>query len=623
MYGYAGKILQVDLTTGEISTFPLDEKMAHDYVGGTGLGAALYAKLNEGKDIAAIGALAPENLLIFATGPLTSSPIPSSSRLTVCARSPLTNAWGEANSGGFFANELKKAGYDAIVLTGAAKSPVYLAINNDDVKILPADDLWGKKDTYEVTDMFKDQGRVVCIGLAGENLLPIAAISANKGQYLARAGMGAVMGSKKLKAIVVKGSAYKYEAADPERLKELKAEMVEMQKAHFFTAGCSAVGSISGVEAGKDAGDLPTKNWQLGVFPGAEKIGCTNLMENYFVKAGTCWGCPVACKREVEVKEGPYKLEEGPGPEYETAAGFGSMLMIDRQDYILLANSLCNRYGLDTMSTGSTLAFAVECFERGYLTEKDTDGIKLQWNDPDTMLKLVHMIAKKEGFGAKLGQGIDKLAATLDPACQQCVTTVKGFPAAFHDPRLVWALGLDYATGSVGASHVGSNTVFSQFGITSIPEVTGPLESPPPSKDGKALWTKLCQDYSAVYATAASVCYFGGQSYNATHVLDSINAATGFNYTLDEMMEAGERIFDLKRCLSNIWGIRKKDDTLPARLRGGILDGPTVGLVNPIDELVDEYYPIRGLKDNGCLKAEVMERLNIPKHIADAVNALK
>jgi len=622
MYGYAGKILQVDLTTGKISTFPLDEKMAYDYVGGAGLGAALYAQLNEGKDIAAIGALDPENALIFATGPLTSSPIPAASRFSVCGRSPLTNAWGESNSGGFFANELKKAGFDAIIFTGAAASPVYLAINNDDVKLVPADDLWGK-DTYAVTDILKEQGRAFSIGPVGENQSVLAAIAVGKHNFFGRAGMGAVMGSKKLKAVVVKGSAYKFEGADPERLKALKAEMVEIQKTHFFSAGCSAVGSISGVEAGKDGGDLPTKNWQLGVFPGAEKIGCTNLMENYFVKAATCWGCPVACKREVAVKEGPYKLDECPGPEYETAAAFGSLMLIDKQDFILMANNICNRAGMDTMTTGSTIAFAIECFEKGYLTEKETGGIKLSWSDPETVLQLLDLIVKNEGFGAELAKGQEKLAAKLDPAVLDFVTTIKGNTAAFHDPRLVWALGLDYATGPVGGSHVTSQTLFSQFGIASIPEVTGPLESPPPSQPGKAIWTKKVQDYSSVSCNSASICEFGGIGYNATHVLDAINAATGFNYTLDELCEVGERIFDLKRCFSNIWGIRKADDTLPKRLRGGILDGPTVGLVNPIDELVDEYYPLRGLKENGCLKAEVMERLNIPKYIADAVNAIK
>jgi len=622
MFGYAGKILQVDLTNGKISTFPLDEKMAYDYVGGAGLGAALYAQINEGKDIGAIGALDPENTLIFATGPLTSSPIPAGSRFSVCGRSPLTNAWGESNSGGFFANELKKAGYDAIIFTGAANSPVYLAINNDDVQLIPANDLWGK-DTYEVTDILKEKGRALSIGPVGENQSVLACIAVGKHNFLGRAGMGAIMGSKKLKAVVVKGSSYKFEGADPEKLKALKAEMVEIQKTHFFSAGCSAVGSISGVEAGKDGGDLPTKNWQLGVFPGAEKIGCTNLMANYFVKAATCWGCPVACKREVEVKEGPYKLEECAGPEYETAAAFGSLMLIDKQDFILVANNICNRYGMDTMTTGSTIAFAIECFEKGYLTEKETGGIKLDWSDPDMVLKLLELIIKNEGFGKELAQGQDKLAAKLDPAVQDFLTTIKGNTSAFHDPRLVWALGLDYATGPVGGSHVTSQTLFSQFGIASIPEVTGPLESPPPAAEGKALWTKKVQDFSSVSCNSASICEFGGIGYNATHVLDAINATTGFNYTLDQLMEAGERIFVLKRCLSNIWGIRKKDDTLPKRLRGGILDGPTVGLVNPIDQLIEEYYPLRGLKDNGCIKADILERLNIPQDIANAVNAIK
>lgn len=622
MYGYAGKILEINLNENKVSTFDLDEKTAKEYVGGAGLGAALYAKNNQGKKIADIGALSPDNTLIFATGPLTSSPIPAASRFSVCGRSPLTNAWGEANSGGFFANEFKKAGFDAMVIKGASPKPVYIEIYNDDVKIQPADDLWGK-DTYQVTDSLKDKGRTLTIGQAGENMSLLANIAVGKHNFFGRAGMGALMGSKKLKAVVVKGSAYKYSAAEPEKLKEMKTDMVKIQKEHPFSSGLSAVGSISGVEAGKDVGDLPTKNWQLGAFPGAEKIGATHMAEHYSVGAATCWGCPVACKREVAVKEGPYQLDQCPGPEYETAAAFGSMLMIDKQDFILKANNLCNRYGLDTMTTGATIAFAIECFEKGYLTTKDTGGIKLNWSDPDTVLKLLKQIAHLEGFGAELAQGIDKLASRLDPAVRDFVTTVKGFPAAFHDPRLVWALGLDYATGSVGASHVTSHTLFSQLGIASLPEVTGgPPTSPPPSTEGKAEWVKKCQDFSAVSATSASVCEFGGIGYNATHTLEAINAATGFNYTMDSMMETGERIFILKRCLSNIWGIRKKDDTLPKRLRTSVQGGPTEGLVPPIDQLVEEYYPLRGLKENGCVKEEVMKRLDIPQNIVEEVSAL-
>jgi len=621
MFGYAGKVLQIDLTTGKISTFPLDEKMAKDYVGGTGLGAALYAKINQGKDIAAIGALDPENALIFATGPLTSSPIPAASRFGVCGRSPITNMWGEANAGGFFGNELKKAGYDAIILTGAAKSPVYLAINNDDVKLVPADDLWGK-DTNETIDALKEQGRSLCIGQAGEGLGLVAAIAASKHNFFGRAGMGAVMGSKKLKAVVVKGGAYKFTGANPEKLKELKAEMVQIQKSHFFTQGLTAVGSISGVEAGKDVGDLPTKNWMYGKFDGAENIGCTYMAEHYNVGNNTCWGCPVACKREIEVKEGPYQVAECAGPEYETAAAFGSMLLIDRQDFILLCNDLCNRYGMDTMTVGATIASAIECFEKGYINEKDTNGLVLDWNKPDVVLELVHQIGKVEGFGARLAQGIDKFVADLDPAAKETATTVKGYSAAFHDPRLVWALGLDYATGSVGASHVLTPTLFTQLGIANLTEITGESTSPPPSADGKAQWVKTCQDFGAVFCTSASICNFGGIGYNATQTLNSINASTGFDYTMDSLLEAGERIFALKRCLSNLWGARKKDDTLPKRLRTSVENGPTLGLEPPIDDMVAEYYPLRGLKDNGCLKEEVLARLNIPEEIAKAVNSL-
>lgn len=621
MFGYAGKVLQIDLTTGKISTFPLDEKMAKDYVGGTGLGAALYAKINEGKDIAAIGALDPENALIFATGPLTSSPIPSASRFGVCARSPLTNLWGESNAGGFFANDLKKAGYDAIIFTGAAKSPVYVAINNDDIKILPADNLWGK-DTTETINLLKEQGRPMVIGPTGEKCAAVAAIAVGSHNFFGRAGMGAVMGSKKLKAVVVKGSAYKFTGADQDKLKELKASMIDKQKNHFFTQGLSAVGSISGVEAGKDAGDLPTKNWQWGKFEGAENIGCTYLMEHYFVKANTCWGCPLACKREIEVKEGPYQTAECAGPEYETAAAFGSMLLIDRQDFILKCNDICNRYGIDTMTVGSTIAAAIECYEKGYINEKDTDGLKLDWGDHAAVLELLYQIAKVERFGARLAQGLDKFVADLDPAAKDCATTVKGFPAAFHDPRLLWGLGLDYATGSVGASHVLSHTMFTQLGVAAITEVTGESASPPPSADGKAQWVKLCQDFGAVAATAASICDFGGIPYNATDVLESINASTGFNYTMDSLLQTGERIFAIKRCFQNIWGVRKKDDTLPKRLRTGVKGGPMDGVEPAIDQMIAEYYPLRGLKDNGCLKEEVLARLNIPEEIAKAVNAL-
>lgn len=621
MYSYSGKILLADLTKGEVSTMPLTEKMAKSYLGGSGLGAILLVEACKGKDIASIEPLSPDNPLIFATGPLTGSPIPAGSRFSVVGRSPLTNYWGEANAGGFFGMELKKAGYDALVITGAAKEPVRLRINDDKVEIIPANDFWGK-DTYEVQSALKPEGRTLCIGQNGELMAGTAAIAASSHNFFGRGGMGALMGSKKLKAVTVKGSVHKYEGADPEKLKELKKQLAAKQKEHFFTAGLTAVGSISGVEAGKDAGDLPTKNWQLGKFEGAEKIGANYMTEHYTVGNATCYGCPVACKREVEVKDkGKFSVQKGAGPEYETAAAFGSMVLVDDQACIIKCNELCNRYGMDTIATGAIIALAIECYEKGYITDKDTGGLKLEWGNPDLILQLVEMTGKGEGFGAKLSKGMRQFVADLDPAAKDCTTDVKGFPAPYHDPRLVWALGIEYATGSVGASHVLTPTVFSQLGIADVACLIGP-QTPPPTSDGKASAAKLCQDFGAFANTSASICCFGGLPFSVQDVLDSVNAATGFNYDIDSMMETGERIFVLKRCLSNIWGVDETEDTLPTRLKTGVCGGPNDGVAPPIDEMVKEYYPIRGLRSNGTPEKEIMERLEIPQNIIDAVESL-
>ncbi|MGI5892489.1 MAG: aldehyde ferredoxin oxidoreductase family protein [Bacillota bacterium] len=621
MYGYSGKILKVDLTAGQVSTIPLTEEVAKAYLGGAGLGAILYADACKGKDIASIEPLSPENPLIFATGPLTGSPIPAGSRFSVVGRSPLTTYWGEANAGGFFGMELKKAGYDAIVITGAANKPVRLSIKDDKVEIIPANDLWGK-DTYEVQDALKPEGRTLCIGQNGELLANTANIAASTHNFFGRGGLGALMGSKKLKAVTVKGTSHKYQPADMNKLRELQKSLVAKQKEHGFVEVLSSVGSISGVEAGKDAGDLPTKNWQWGKFDGAENIGAGYMTEHYTVGTGTCFSCPVACKRQVEVKgEGMYDVPKGAGPEYETAAAFGSMVLVDNQASIIKCNELCNRYGMDTITTGATIALAIECYEKGYITDKDTGGLKLEWGNPELIVKLVEMTGKREGFGEKLSKGMRQFVADLDPAAKDCTSDVKGFPAPFHDPRLVWALGIEYATGSVGASHVLTPTIFSQLGIVNIPELIGE-QTPPPTSDGKAKVAKICQDFGAFANTAASICCFGGVPYSVADVIDAVNAATGFDYDQESMLETGERIFALKRCLSNIWGVDQKEDTLPKRLKTGVIGGPNDGVEPPIDEMVKEYYGFRGLKDNGCLKKEILERLQIPQDVIDQVEAI-
>ncbi|MGI5901798.1 MAG: aldehyde ferredoxin oxidoreductase family protein [Desulfitobacteriia bacterium] len=616
MFGYCGWVLEVDLTTKEIKKLPLDTDMARKYIGGAGLGAALYCEAVKGKSISDIDPLSPDNPLIFCTGPLTGSRLPSANRFAVVARSPLTEAWGESNAGGFFAPEIKRAGYDAIVFKGASSEPVILAINDDEVEILPAGNLWGQ-DSFATNDQLEDRGRVISIGQAGERLSALAAIVVGKHNFFGRMGLGAVMGSKKLKAVVVKGSG-KYQPADADKIAEVRKTMIAHQKEHGFLGALSELGSISGVEAGKDAGDLPTKNWQWGKFEGADKIGGVALKENYFKKANTCYACPIACKREVENKEGQYAVESCAGPEYETAAAFGSMCLNDNLASILKSNDLCNRYGIDTISTGAMIAFAIECYEKGYLTKEDTLGLELEWGNPEQIVELVNQIGQVEGFGARLGKGMVQFASELDPKAMDLISSVKGLPAAYHDPRLMWGLGIDFSTNSVGASHVISSGQFAELGMYSMPEVYGRESFIPPSREGKPYFIKRAQDYGASMFGSASYCQFGGVPLKFQDVIDSLNAATGFDYDLEEFMLVGERINNLKRVLSNLWGIRKKDDMLPKRLREGVIGGPNDGVVPPIEEMVEEYYEFRGWDESGFVKQEILDKIDLPAEILES-----
>ena len=609
MFGYCNCILEIDLTLEKITKTPLDEKLVKKYIGGSGLGAALFKECTKGVDIKKIEPLSPDNPLILVTGPMTGSTVPSANRFSICARSPLTNIWGEANAGGFFGSEIKKAGYDAIIIKGASARPMILSINNHNIELIPADELWGK-DTYTTNDTLSERGRVLSIGEAGEKLTPLACIAAGKHNFFGRTGLGAVMGSKKLKAITVKGSG-KYNPADSTTLNDISKRMIRKQKEHGFIDVLSKIGSISGVEAGMNVGDLPTKNWQLGVFKWAEKIGGGAMAENYSDGSATCYACSVACKRKVKVKSEKYSVPSSAGPEYETSAAFGSMCLNNNLESILKANELCNRYGLDTISTGSIISLSFECYEKGYITKEDTDGLELNWGDPDVIIELINQIGQVKGFGKRLARGVDKFAAELDPKVKEFVTTVKGLPAPFHDPRLLWGLGLEYATGIVGASHVVSSVMFPELGMVVSPEIYGTDSFIPPSLDNKALLVKRGQDYGAACYQSCSFCVFGAMPFDHNDVIGALNAATGFDYDLEEFMQAGERIWCLKRVLNNDWGVRKRDDTLPRRLRQGVIGGPNNGVSPLIDDMIEAYYQIRGLDNNGFLQKEVIERVNL------------
>ncbi len=621
MLAYCGQILEVDLTSGRTRNIPISEELFKKYIGGSGLGAALYAEYTKNKGFK-VEPLSPDNPLIFATGPLTGSALTGAARIEICSRSPLTNIWGETNAGGFWGPELKKAGYDAIVVIGVSSKPVSLCIDDGNVELIPADNLWGQ-DTYAAIDALSNRGKVISIGQAGENQVSVAAIAVGKHNFAARCGLGAVMGSKKLKAIAVKGTG-KYKIADTEKMKELRGRLIKKAKAHPFVDFLSNVGTIGAIDGGPESGDCCIKNWQVGggAWPKHKDIfGVTVFKEKYWDSKNTCHGCPVGCKQQLDTTDTPKYKVKAACPEYESGAAYGTTLMNNDAPSIAKCNDLSNRYGIDSISVGTTIAVAIECFEKGYITTKDTDGLELKWGDSELVIELVHQIAKNEGFGARLAKGSEAFVADLDPAASETLSTVKGLEAPFHEPRLLWGLGLDYATGVRGACHVTSTVMMVEFGFVDLPKLHGTGEYPPPTKEGKPEMVIRGQDFSAVFHGAACYCQFSALPFNEDDLTETLNATIGSDFTFDEIMEIGKRIWSLKRTLSNIWGIRKEDDTLPKRFLTPLKEGPVAGLVPPIDEMVEEYYQIRGMDECGFLKQEILEKLELPEELIKVANA--
>lgn len=637
MYGYQGKVLEVNLTTGQLGTLPLDEKTCRDFVGGSGIAARLFFA-RAGKRVGALDPLGPGNPLIFMTGPLVGTPVPSTGRMTASARSPLTGIWGESSVGGFFGAELKFAGYDGIILEGQVPRPVYLEIADDQVRLVPAGDWWGK-DAYETIDGLaggfpgvegkgtdskavdgsaagepsaaaKRKPQILVIGPAGENRVPYAAIVHNKGHILGRTGMGAVMGSKRLKAIVVRGAG-KVPVADEAAVKNLRNRLLEKMKNSILIEALHAFGTNSSMDLGSLSGDVPFKNWQLGAWEGYERINGASFSDKVLVDARTCYGCPVACKREVEVKDGPFRMEKGPGPEYETVGTFGAMCLNDDVEAISKLNELCNRYGMDTISAGSTISFAIECFEDGLIKPEQTGGLTLRWGDPELLVELVHLIGKGEGFGKKLALGSRRLAAEIGPKAEEKLTTVKGLEAPMHDPRAGHGMGLAYATSIRGACHVSSLTMGVEQGAAMYPglnliETYAGMESA-----GKAEMVVKTQNLGMVISGAAIVCQLAGMVYDDADLVAALTAVTGLPWTLEELMECGDRIWNLKRLIGNLSGAGRQDDMLPKRLLTPTAEGGAAGSVPDLDLMLAEFYALREIGPDGRPSRSRLERLGL------------
>ncbi|MFC1848336.1 aldehyde ferredoxin oxidoreductase family protein, partial [Chloroflexota bacterium] len=522
---------------------------------------------------------------------------------------------GEANCGGNFGPELRYAGYDGIAIEGASDKPVYILIDDGKVEIKDASEFWGK-DSYQTTDLLKEREggsrkvKVLSIGQAGENLVKYASIHNDKASTLARCGGGAVMGAKKLKAIVVRGTG-KVEPVDATGFGKSRKEFITKVNEHIATQFMRDYGTNGGMMVCASRGDMPAKNWTLGdsMVVGSQIEGIT-MSTKYLVRPHSCHNCPVGCKRVVAVKEGPYQTEEGPGPEYEAAASFGSLLMVDDLAGIIKANETCNRYGLDVISCGSSIAFAIDCFENGLIGSEDTDGIALKWGDIDAVLKMVDKIAQRDGFGDILAEGVKLAAERISKNAGDYAMEVKGLEVPMHDPRAGHGMGLTYATSIRGACHLMSHDATAEIGAFTSPEIglTGGYD--PLTSQGKAEMTMICENVSMLF-NAATICNFAMLALSMEDLLNIMRTTTGYDYDLKELMECGERIWMLKRGLGNLMGAGAADDRLPQRILTPTADGPAAGSVPDLKLMLKEHYQLRPLDSQGRPDRDKLRNLGL------------
>lgn len=612
MQGYQGKYLRVDLTNQNVDIYPLEEELIRSYIGGVGIAAHfLYQETNPDTK-----PLSPENILAAFTGPFTGTMVPSSSRHHYVAISPQTGIFGESSVGGDWGIQLKRAGFDGIVITGKAPTPVYLFIHNDQAEIRDAAPIWGQ-DSFQSTDWLKEQtdkrATAAVIGQAGENLVNFASIP-HIGKIVraaGRTGMGAVMGSKNLKAMVAYGTS-KISLADSDGLKlSIRNAIPHVQKA---TESFTQYGTAGGVEKYEYMGNFPIKNWQGSRWEeGASKISGTTMHDTILVGRLSCRGCPIACGRHIRIEEGPYAPLDTEGPEYETVGTMGGECLVDDLEAISKANELCNRYGLDTISTGAAIAFGMEAYDRGLITAADTEGIELEWGSAEALVKMVHSIALGQNVGRLLGQGVKKAAEELGGLAEEFAVHVKGLEPSAHDPRRFWTQALTYATAARGACHNRSWGHPYELGLT-IPEIGMNEVIPSYQLENLAESVIKLQNFQTLNDTLI-ICRFAqiGHAVSFTNVVEWLNAITGLGLEIDDLMLIGERIFTLKRMFNTRRGISRKDDFLPPRfMTHNRLDESLNTQLPPIGEMLNQFYTLRGWDEIGLPSADKKAELDLP-----------
>ena len=588
MDGWIGKVLRVNLSTGKVSTEALDPGLAKDYIGARGLGTKIMTDEVDPK----VDPLSPENKLIFVPGPLTGTFAPSAGRYTVVTKGALTGAIASANSGGTWGPALKFAGYDAVIIEGAAPKPVYLWIKNAKVEIRDASNLWGK-DVPETSDAIRaetdDDAKIACIGPAGENRVLFACIMNDLHRAAGRSGVGAVMGSKNLKAVAVVGTGA-VTCADPKAFESAVVNARDKIHKHpVGGAGLRLYGTDVLTNILNQIGGYPTKNYQDGHFPTADKLGGETLAATLLQRPKGCFSCIISCGRVTKVTNPKY-AGEGEGPEYETSWGFGGDCCIDDLDAVTKANYLCNEYGMDAISMAVTVACAMELYEMGLITKEDTGGIALEWGNAEAMVEVTRLTGVGEGFGKKLALGSYRLAESCGHP--ELSMTVKKQEIPAYDARAVQGIGLNFATANCGAAHV--------RGYTIAPEVLGnPVKVDKDTIEGKPALVILFQNLTAAL-DATGACLFTTFGIGADELAEMLGAVTGVAYTSEDFMKCGDRIWNLERQWNLNAGLTANDDTLPPRLlKEPIKTGASKGMVSRLPEMLPAYYELRGWDKNG------------------------
>lgn len=614
MNGFMGRLLRVNLTNSTISDEPLRQEDAEMFLGGSGLATKyLFDELKPGVD-----PLGPENKLIIMTGPLTGTISPSSGRFSAVTKSPLTGFWGSSNSGGHWGRHLKKTGFDGIIIEGTSSKPVNLIIDDGKAELKDAGEIWGKGVKETTRQIKKELGKrfnISCIGIGGENLVKYAAIMNDTDRTLGRCGFGAVMGSKKLKAIAVAGTS-KIQIAQKEAFKEAAKTANDFVKESLLKITLEVYGTNMVLDLVNVKGGLPTKNWQSGSCAYADDINGPAINEKILIGKTACFACPIACGRLSEVKSGKYACK-GEGPEYESVGALGSMCDVGDLEAITYAHLLCNDLGLDTVSTGSTIAFAMECYEKGILTQTETDGLELKFGDADMMIALIEKIARREGIGDLLAEGTKRVSEKLGKGSERFAMHVKGLELAAYDCRATKITGLAFCTANRGGDHITGYIQGPTFmDIPFLVVEDSIIEDARVENPAEAKVVKDLEDALAVF-DAVGVCKFMGMALMAEDIAPIIAGATGWVFDVADFRKAGERIYNLARLFNIREGCTRADDTLPKRLlEEPLADGPAKGLVVDLEPLLDAYYDFRGWdKATGKPTSPVLSELGLDKMV--------